>query len=98
MFERYKCRKLEKKRYETLSAVRGEELDFEEMLQRPREPGDDVPDEAFSWRMHEFGVPGRDRTRYISALGFGGLPELRVDFEPTIPTHDSHVYHDFSRT
>jgi len=45
MFEQYKRKKLEKHRSETLSAIRGERLTFEAMVQRARIAGD-TPDNA----------------------------------------------------
>jgi len=47
MFEQRKRKKLEKHKSDTLSAIRGERLAFEEMLQRPRGTGDAAPDEEF---------------------------------------------------
>ncbi len=46
MSGRWKRRKLDKRRKETLSAIRGELLAFEEMAQRPRKAGEAAPDGA----------------------------------------------------
>jgi hypothetical protein len=53
MFDERKRKKLEKRRKDTFSAIRGERLTFEEMLQRPRKAGDDAPDDAFVTRVRE---------------------------------------------
>ena len=42
-----KLRRLEKRRNETLSVIRGERLAFEEMLQRPRKADDELPGDGF---------------------------------------------------
>ncbi len=52
MFEKYKTKKLEKKRRDVLSTIRGERLGFKEMAERAKRNGEN-PDPDFSAKAHE---------------------------------------------